>query len=168
MNSTLLQDFLEELRLEKRGYDRLLEIAVQKKEIIMRGSPEEMLLLVEQEEAVSADLSQVSEKRRALSDELARELGLPDDGTLALRDVEQRLPAQQAAYVSRIRTQFSDVLAELKKVNDINKLLLDTQLEYIGSTLSSLTRTASTDYTYNKTGNWSDDARTRAIFDAKV
>lgn len=125
------------LETERGLYERLSQLARQKRDVLVRGQLPDLELVLEEEKAALAAVADLEEERYALQCSLARELGYdPADLTVGrLADMAG------SVYGPRLRENQQSLVRlinELSAANQCNAELIQQSLAYINFTMDLL------------------------------
>jgi flagellar biosynthesis/type III secretory pathway chaperone len=165
----LLERFYETLSAEREVHKELLTLSTQKKEAIIQNDIPSLDRIVKGEEILLSRLNQWEKKRKDCVQTIASQVGRPAQ-EIVWQDF---LPAGDSAQRERLMTLHRDLKSLLEEqiaVNDINKRLIESRLEYIDYSLETIAGEGQGAYqTYGGGGQGSGrPARKTSIIDQKV
>lgn len=112
-------------------YEALLEIAAKKKVSIVENNIEEVGEYTSEESTLLGKCSRLDKKRDTLFNDIAFVLNKkPEDITLS-KLVELIKGQPEEERLTQIHDKAVDTLKKLKKINDLNRTLVETSLEHI-------------------------------------
>ncbi len=128
-----MADILDkELHVQKK----LLEVSNELTDVVIDGEIEELDDILKVQQTMIMTLGKLEEDRI----EVAGRLG---DEELKITDLIDKAEGELAVRLQKLFEDFTHVIDEQKRVNDINRKLLKTNLEYIEFTLGNLTGNSS-------------------------
>ncbi len=130
--ASLVEELLVELETENRVYEALLELASAKREVIIRGSVEELEKITATEEESSSELKALQNKRTSLLRDMAVVLGHDGEEFTVTNVIEQlsSQPEEQQALLAA-RDALVDIATKLQFENQQNSILLEQALELV-------------------------------------
>lgn len=112
-------------------YEALLEIAAKKKVSIVENKLEEISDYTAQENTLLGRCNRLDKQRDGLLNDIAFVLNKkPEDITLS-KLVELIKGQPEEERLTQIRDKAVETLKKLKKINDLNRVLVETSLEHI-------------------------------------
>ena len=124
-----IADILEkELHIQKE----LLGLSKELTDVIINGEIKELDNILKVQQTMIMTLGKLEEERMEISSRLG-------DEDITMTDLIARAEGKLAVRLQELFDDFSYVIDEQKTINNINKKLLKTNLEYIEFTLSNLT-----------------------------
>ena len=118
------------LQQETQVYESILGITKQERQIIIKGSPEEMLQSNKQKDTSLMEIKILEEARQAVVKKLSKRLGIPV-GQLTLSALMERLHPVYQQRFSEQSTQLRETIAELKQTHQTNSALLKHSLSFV-------------------------------------
>jgi len=131
--ASLIDELIHTLEKENAAYQELQELSVQKTEIIIKGDIQALYDIVEKEQILMTDQVQPLEKKRQeCTKDIATVINRkPEDLTLSrLAELMSGQPETQRR-LSEIHDRLHDTMAQMTKVNEMNKVLLKEALELV-------------------------------------
>ena len=164
----LLNQFTETLAQEREVHTELLTLSEQKKDAITRNDIISLDRIVKGEEVLLSRLNQWEQKRRACVRDLAGQLGRPE-GEVVLRDILPLCGRAQQEQLETLHEELTSLLQRQLAVNDLNKRLIESRLEYINYSLETAAGAGQSFHTYGGEGRESGrPARKTNIIDQKI
>lgn len=165
---SLLREFIGIFTVEKTVYNELLRLSKIKKDILIKNDVDELNKIVLKEKEANKKIIALEKKRESSVEKIAKQYGKQAaDVTLdVIADMTQGMMKKQ---LMDLKDNFTLLLKELSDSNDINKDLINTQLDYTAFCLDVMTQSSNTSETYNNAGGMNDDKKQRiGIIDQKV
>lgn len=131
--ASLIDELIDTLEKENAAYQELQELSVQKTGIIVKGDIQALHDIVEKEQILMTDKVQPLEKKRQeCTNDIATVINRkPEELTLSrLTELMSGQPDTQKR-LCEIHDKLHDTMAQMKKVNDMNKVLLQESLELV-------------------------------------
>ena len=133
----LVYELMDVLETQIALFDELTVFAAKKKDLIIGNNTADLSLLTVSENAVVTKIQKSDKSRVTLMTDIANVLG--NDKGLTLTELCGLLagkPEHQRLHDLTERTR--DKIHELKALNDQNKILVDSSLEYIEFTINTI------------------------------
>lgn len=128
----------------------LYTLAMQKKEVLVKGDVDELVAITRQEQKLIKGVTAVETARLNAVKELTTEKGLtPQEGTLA-ELIKLTTSAEEKLRLTSCRNELSRIVTELKEANELNQQLLEQSLSFVNMTLDLITDTPEDDFIYGK------------------
>lgn len=165
---SLLREFIGIFTVEKTVYNELLRLSKIKKDILIKNDVDELNKIILKEKEANKKIIALERKRELSVEKIAKHYGKQSvDVTLDfITDMAQGMMKKQ---LMDLKDNFTLLLKELSDSNDINKDLINTQLDYTAFCLDVMTQSTNTSETYNNAGGVNDDKKQRiGIIDQKV
>lgn len=131
--ASLIDELIQTLEKENVAYQELHELSAQKTDIIVKGDIQALNDIVEKEQILMTNKVQPLEKKRQ---ECTRDIATvisrkPEDLTLSkLTELMVGQPEAQRR-LGEIHDKLHETMKRMKKVNDMNKVLLKESLELV-------------------------------------
>ncbi|WP_427338121.1 flagellar protein FlgN [Caloranaerobacter sp. DY30410] len=161
----LVNDLKEILIEELNLYKHMLELSINKTEIITSGQVRELDKITQKEQALILKAGRLEDIRENIISKIQNELKLNEIKNIS-RLVDY-LSEEQKKEIEDIKQQLIDVLNRLKERNSLNSTLIKDSLEYINLNVNLLTNALSSNI-YSDKVNKDDVLQSKNIFDAKV
>jgi flagellar biosynthesis/type III secretory pathway chaperone len=150
----LLTGLIDMVQQELAVYQSVLGKANQKKEALIKNDICMLEHIVARESGIVKTMQDLEQRREGLIRAIAQKHGL-DEKKATLADIAALYPEKSETLLT-LKTELSGVLAEIQKLNDANKALLDTHLQYTSFCINLLTGAASPFGTYSNSGQISE------------
>ena len=124
---------------EKELYEQIYSLSLKKKATIIKGDVDLLKNTVEDEQSLLEKACEIEERRQRLSEELFERHGIPRDKRIVDRLAEHENEADGQKLLD-ISSELRQIVNRQKRVNDINRKLINTQLEYLELSLDSILR----------------------------
>ncbi|WP_342404953.1 flagellar protein FlgN [Brevibacillus sp. FSL K6-2834] len=139
----------------------LQTLAVQKKEVLIKGDVDQLLAITTQEKKLIKAVSAAEDTRQSLVAQMFAEQGIHrDNGTLA-ELIKLTTSPEEKARLMKARDELTRIISELRKANELNQQLLEQSLSFVNMTLDLVTDSPEDDFFYGRTAR-SDGYRNHA------
>ena len=133
----LLNELMDALEKQLVLFDGLIAFAAEKKALIVKNDTAGLSKLTADENPVVMKIQKSDKTRAALMDDIAGVLGKDAGLTLSgLCECIINQPEYGRLYALTVKTR--EKIGELKFLNDQNKVLVDSSLEYINYTINAI------------------------------
>ena len=143
------------LGLQRDIYTNLYELSKKKREAIEKQDVNELDKIVKDEQPLLFMLTENERERKNVMAELSKKMDIPADD-ITLQAVVDICPAAFLGALKRVRTELTNIIKEQVSINELNRRLLESRLEYISFMLDS--NRGDFNNAYNDSGT---DARVR-------
>lgn len=127
---------VDSLRFELQQYGEALALLEEQQELIVQRAAGGVMNSVSSIQSQAHQILVARERRASLQKELAHELRLPEDATLA--DLIRRLPAQYQPLVQALLEENNQLLFKVRQRAKQNHVLLSRSLELMQALIRSL------------------------------
>jgi len=133
----LLYELMDTLEKQLVLFDGLIAYAAEKKELIVKNNTADLSRLTTDENSVVTKIQKLDKTRVVLMNDIANVLGKDTGLTLTeLCALIQNQPEYERAL--QLTEQTREKIEALKLLNDQNKILVDSSLEYINFTINAI------------------------------
>ncbi|RXT04478.1 flagellar export chaperone FlgN [Ammoniphilus sp. CFH 90114] len=162
----LLRSCLERLLEEHK---ELLELAEEKKQVLINGSLNELQIIVAKESQRVNKIKDYDEERQRLVQEFLILKGIRRQDH-SLRDCIPLMESQEEQRMfSQLRNELRELLLRLNRINGLNQQLLEQSMSFVQYTLEVLTEDNAPTVTYGNPLNQATAKRSgKGFFDSKV
>lgn len=163
-----LDAMLEILRQEAQSYQELLQLSRDKNKAIISNDVDTITEIGKSESQLLMRLERTENNRVREIDALARELSLPEE-EITLTYLRQHATPREKIQITALQKALGKIVEELAGLNESNKMLIDTQLSYIGFYLDVATQEGVTTNNYSSNGEMDQKKRTSlGLFDQEA
>ena len=127
----LIASLVETLNEEVRHHRRLRDVVRRKKEGLVRGSSQEIELLLRREREVVTDLATVERDRIALLTEVGQNLGHPSPSRLRIAEIVLHARPEDRDELLDLRDEFRDLADELDGLNAVEPRFSRHQQDHV-------------------------------------
>lgn len=165
----IVYDLLDILNHQKECYEGLCTLATYKTESVANKDLELLSQIVEKEEEFIGRLNFLDKKRESILKDIALVTGLKYEGvtvTKLISKMGEDLEISQELL--KVRTDILELMEQLKSQNELNKMVIETSMEYVDFTINAIKSTKMTQIpvNYAKPGE-EETLQTRSLFDQK-
>jgi flagellar biosynthesis/type III secretory pathway chaperone len=147
------------IRSVKTAQEELLNLSHEARSVILCGDTARLSAIVNGELRALSRVNAAEKKRAALIPEVARLLGLPEDGVTVGAIVERAAPDERDAF-EQLQRELTALFAAQREMNEINQDLLEAQLEYSDAMMNVIAPPEDTlNNFYGGDGRTSDERR---------
>lgn len=168
--ASLMEDFMDVLEQENREYERLTELSVEKRQIIIDGNVPALEDMTGKEQEITSNLKNLENRREQVVKDMAIVLS-KDPSELTITNMIAFLNKQpkEQEKLQSIREKLKETLAKMADINTQNETLLTQAMEMVefDLTLFKSMRQAPTTANYDKRANNTGDILGSRGFDAK-
>ncbi|QIB27513.1 flagellar protein FlgN [Caloranaerobacter azorensis] len=161
----LINDLKDILIEELNLYKHMLELSINKTEIITSGQVRELDKITQKEQALILKAGKLEDIRESIISKIQDELNLKEVKNIS--KLIDYLSEDQKKEIEDVKQQLIDVLNRLKERNSLNSTLIKDSLEYINLNVNLLANVLSSNIYSDKVSK-DDVVQSKNIFDAKV
>lgn len=137
-------------------YIKLIGLSEQKKETILNNQVEALDRIVKKEQLLLVELQELERQRKGIMEAVAKLLDCPA-GEITIQDILDHCPPSLENNLLYIQKELTTQLQAQVNINEVNRKLLESRLEYI----SFMMDTANADYTNAYQPNATDVKKTQ-------
>ena len=152
--ASLMEELISVLQQENDEYKNLLELSLRKTPVIVGADLEALAKITDDEQAVVSRLTRLDKRREECMKDIATVIN-KDVKTLKLADLIAMLASrpQEQKKLAKIHDELSDTVAQMKRTNEQNKMLIESSLEMVQFDLNVLQAMKAAPETANYTRN---------------
>jgi len=133
----LVYGLMDALEKQIVHFDELIALSAEKRDCIVNNDTEKLTELTNEENAITGKLQKLEKLRAGFMDDIANVLGRPRGITLTeLSDAMRGQPEHERLF--KLTEETREKLGRLKVMNDQNRTLIDSSLEYINFTINAI------------------------------
>ena len=159
-----MENLLKILDEELNLYKKILEISNAKTTLLKENKVKELEEITKEEESLVADVIAKEKIRIQEVKNICKRYGRPEQ-SLKIEELCEFVDNSKEELIN-FKNQITSILEELKKVNKINSVLINSSLDYINFAVNMLTETSKKP-TYEAKGIQTNTAQ-RNLFDVKL
>ncbi|WNC17838.1 flagellar protein FlgN [Brevibacillus brevis] len=146
----------------------LYTLAVQKKDVLIKGNVDELVAITRQEQKLVKGITAAETARLSVVRELTAEKGFTlQDGTLA-ELIKLTISAEEKRRLTALRNELSRIVFELRDANELNQQLLRQSLSFVNMTLDLITDTPEDEFIYGNPTSEGYRQASRTFFNKKA
>lgn len=168
--ASLMEDFIDILEKENGEYERLTELSVQKRQIIIDGDVPALEDMTGREQEITSNLKNLENKREQVVRDMAIVLSKdPEELTITNMIAFLNKQPEEQQKLQSIRERLKSTLTKMADINTQNEILLNQAMEMVefDLTLFKSMRQAPTTANYDKRANNTGEVLGSRGFDAK-
>ncbi|MCR5799388.1 MAG: flagellar protein FlgN [Lachnospiraceae bacterium] len=149
-----MEELISVLQQENDEYKNLLELSLRKTPVIVGADLEALAKITDDEQVVVSRLTRLDKRREECMKDIATVIN-KDVKTLKLADLIAMLASrpQEQKKLAKIHDELSDTVAQMKRTNEQNKMLIESSLEMVQFDLNVLQAMKAAPETANYTRN---------------
>lgn len=167
MTKDNLDKILSTLEDEKKLYEKLLSLSLDKKDLIIEGKISELDRIVQMEGNIILEIGKLEDEREAAVEALAKELNLSREN-LTVTYICDVVKDNRCSRLREVAESIAEILGQFKEVNDINGKLIKQSLEYINFSINLITDSIEPNNGIYEAKADEDKEKKVSLFDAKV
>ena len=161
------RDCLEHLQVEEQALAEMLEALQALRQILMKGTSEELMEALEARESIEQELQQMRQLRLELQQRLSVMVHGDQNATIHVSELENRVPINIATPLAETRQRIHHLVHAVDKVTRANGHLIRARHELIQRTLDAISgEPESSTVTYGSSGKMNPRTN-RSIFQTK-
>lgn len=164
--SKSVEQLILALNKEYEIYQEVLEIAKQKRSVIVEGKIKDLDDITSKEQTMILSIGKLENIRQAILQNIVNELDI--DEAQNISQLSKYLDDKSKKEILAIRDKFDDILKSVKNQNDLNSKLIQQSLEYIEFNKNLLTSLENQGSTYSSNADEKDMKIKSNLFDARI
>lgn len=168
--ANLIEELISVLEETTGCYEKLLVMANNKKDVIIKGDVPSLQTITDEEQIVAGRLLRLEKKRIGIIDDIALVTN-QDKQKMTVSVLIQMLAKQEETQnqLKAVSHRMMDLVESVKQVNDTNKVLLEESIEYINFTMNAIKSAGDQPVgsNYQNKGNLYEGKGSVNFFDAK-
>ncbi|UYO05204.1 flagellar protein FlgN [Paenibacillus sp. PSB04] len=163
-----IQPLLDTLERLVETHHTMLQLGKDKKNVVIKNDIDGLIKLLNQESRIMKQIEVLEKERQEACQLFLRERGIKSLLHLNLTEISRLVfDPEDKVELRKVQLKLSDVLSELKQINELNQQLIEQALAYIDYSLD-LFRTPSEEFTYQHPSGNSGGSNRPGIFDARA
>ncbi len=156
------------LSLMTAVHKELLKLSEKKKDILIKSDRNALEEIVVSEDKILSKINSLEQQRVNIVEKIAKELNIPPEEA-KIETIIENSNGMTKHKLLQAKMNLVDVIGKLSRLNDINKELIKTHLDYTYFSLDVMMRGGEVPETYNSNGYMEDgDALSVGLIDQKV
>lgn len=160
-----VEDLILTLTKEQEIYQILLDMAEEKKQVIVENKVKELDKITAKEQGMAMSLVKLENLRGRIVDELMREMDISGIDTIS--QLANHLAPDERMRINAVKNQLLGVVESLKDLNELNSQLIEQSLRYIDFNLSLMSG-LDEENKYSKAATTAQGKQRKNLFDVKV
>jgi len=157
---------LEEMH---RIHSVLLELADQKKEVLISNSVDRLNQIIHKENQYVRQIAELDKERAEAVNQFLISKCYRPNPKVTISDLVQLLfKAEEKMRLMDVQKQLTHVIAQLKKANELNQQLIQQSLSFIDYSLDLFIGPAQDDVTYQNPSHNAQGHQRRSMFDTRA
>lgn len=165
-DSRLVERLSDALEKEAETYCSFLDLSRQKTEVIINGNVAELENITKNEQVLVNRIGKLEEIREQIVAEIASYIQVAPSA-LTITSIIEKLDTVQGEKLKKTKESIINTVEEIKKINQLNKTLINNSLEYIDFSINLMTSANSRGVKYRKDGKEGNGER-HSLFDIKL
>ncbi|MGD9249234.1 MAG: flagellar protein FlgN [Desulfobacteraceae bacterium] len=129
-----IEPLIEVLEKSESIYQQLLPVFQQEKKATLSSQPDRFSAIVEEKEALLAQLRQLDRQRHLILHQISKVWNIPVND-LRLSTVADKIEGPQSARIRDLRMSLKGLIQKIKRSNEENRLLIQHCLDIVQGTL---------------------------------
>lgn len=166
--ASLIEELISVLEEETGCYQALLDMADNKKDVIINGDVPSLQEITKEEQELAGHILRLEKKREENLNDLCTVINKKAE-ELTIHKLITSLPGNEKIKLKEVSMQLERILTELRMKNETNKKLIMQSLDFINFTVNAVQsmNSAPTGNSYQAKGNRYGDYQGKNFFDAK-
>lgn len=160
-----VQQLREVLKQEINVYKEMLQLSVEKTDVIIGGHIKRLEQITDHEQKLIMKIGKFEDIRESIVFNMQKNLGLGED--LDMSKIKNHVDHEDKAFIEDQKDELLKTLNELKERNILNGTLINDSLEYINLNIDLMTNNTF-DNTYGKNSQEFTSKPLRRMFDKKA
>ncbi|MNB77477.1 FlgN protein [compost metagenome] len=164
-----LRKLVESLELLNELNEKLLQLAEQKKEALIKGNFDELLRTTTGESSLIKSIRNQEEVQQEMAHEFMREKGIKSRLSLTISEISRLVfdPEEKASLLD-VQKKLVENLGKLKRLNELNQTLVAQSLSFIDFSLNLYIEEDDSTYSRPDQINTARTAKRNGVFDTRA
>ncbi len=136
--ATIISDLIEIFNKQIILYNDLLAISNEKKNIILKNDIETLNTMNTVENNIISKINRLEKERIVIINDICDVLSINADGFTLSSLADSLNIEEDKQAVLKIRDELNDIIGTLTKINELNKTLIESSLDYVNFSLNAL------------------------------
>lgn len=130
--ASLMEELVNVLEAEKQEYSRLLELSLKKTPVLISADLDELARITDEEQLITSRIVNYDKKREVLTKDMANVLN-KDVEEIKLDNLIKLMAGrpQEQKRLAILYDELTDTIAQMKRANEQNKVLIESSLEMV-------------------------------------
>jgi flagellar biosynthesis/type III secretory pathway chaperone len=146
-------------------YSGLLDLSSTEKEAIIKNGVPEINAIVADKQSLLQKLKQLESARKELFCSFSEKSGVQNPNYQRIIDTAKGAAREKLLGLA---TELEDKAAELRRINALNKALIDTQMKYTSFFLNLITGASESASTYSNSGRLTEKNESYSLLDQTI
>ena len=164
--SEFVDQLVMALEKEEEIYQDILELSLNKKQAIIDGDVKNLEKIVNKEKALAMSLIKLDNIRVRIVNEILKENGV--DSVENITELSEYIDPLAKEKILNLKTKLNHVIKKVRNENELNKDLVEQQLDYIQFNIDLMTNVVLGSNNYSKEANDNVKKGRKNLFDAKI
>ena len=164
--SEFVDQLVMALEKEEEIYQDILELSLNKKQAIIDGDVKNLEKIVTKEKALAMSLIKLDNIRVRIVNEILKENGV--DSVENITELSEYIDPLAKEKILNLKTKLNHVIKKVRNENELNKDLVEQQLDYIQFNIDLMTNVDLGSNNYSKEANDNVKKGRKNLFDAKI
>jgi len=148
-------------------YGDLYDLSRKKSEIIVDGDVDALTRVLSVEQQLVIELGHLENQREKIIEDWALRLGVDPQRT-TLSEIISFLNGDTKGRLEKVSNELSEIVSQLRQINDLNGTLIKNNLEYIDFSIKLIAGQDEAGTVYSKVGKAPVKQQNRNLFDRKA
>jgi flagellar biosynthesis/type III secretory pathway chaperone len=148
----------------------IVELATQKREVLVKGEISELTKIIQLESNWIKRISKLEDKRVEILHDVLKGYKISDE-SITITEIKNFIESpKEKAQLEDIYEKLQGTIDEIQQLNDLNTQLIEQSLDFISTSLETVTGQSNQPYTYSKPSNKVHNSMpvNRGYFDKKA
>ncbi len=136
--ATIIGDLIDVFNKQIVLYNDLLAIGNEKKNIILKNDVETLTTMNTVENNIISKVNRLEKQRIVIVNDICDVLSIKSDSFTLSNLAESLTVEEDKQAVLQIRDALNEIIFKLSKVNELNKTLIESSLDYVNFSLNTL------------------------------
>ena len=166
--ASLIEELIGVLEEETGCYEKLLNMADNKKDVIIKGDVPSLQEITKVEQELAGHILRLEKKRKQCIEDICLVLNKKSE-EMTIQNLIEMLTGDEKIRLKGINEKLVNIITDLQTHNEVHKKLIQQSLDFIDFTVNAVqsTTTAIPSNSYQAKGNRYDSYSGRNFFDAK-
>jgi len=164
--SEFVDQLVMALEKEEEIYQDILDLSLKKKQAIIDGDVKNLEKIVNKEKALAMSLIKLDNIRVRIVNEILKENNV--DSVENITELSEYINPMAKEKILKLKSKLNHVIKKVKNENELNKDLVEQQLDYIQFNIDLMTNVDLGSNNYSKEANDNVKKGRKNLFDAKI
>ncbi|HKL41091.1 MAG TPA: flagellar protein FlgN [Clostridia bacterium] len=164
--SEFVDQLVMALEKEEEIYQDILDLSLKKKQAIIDGDVKNLEKIVNKEKALAMSLIKLDNIRVRIVNEILKENNV--DSVENITELSEYINPMAKEKILKLKSKLNHVIKKVRNENELNKDLVEQQLDYIQFNIDLMTNVDLGSNNYSKEANDNVKKGRKNLFDAKI